>query len=130
MQLRNPWGQFEWKGDWSDNSKLWNNNPEIKKKCKFENIDDGMFWIEFKDIVKIFNVIQICKRDQKTNLHININEDKGCCGVLNGCCKGCLSFWCLCQGCRNIYCGHKDVENQKGCCSCLKKNQGQQWSEN
>lgn len=23
IQLRNPWGDFEWKGDWSDNSDCW-----------------------------------------------------------------------------------------------------------
>jgi calpain-15 len=27
--LRNPWGAFEWNGDWSDNSEMW--TPEIKR---------------------------------------------------------------------------------------------------
>ena len=25
--LKKPWGSFEWKGDWSDDSKLWDQNP-------------------------------------------------------------------------------------------------------
>lgn len=29
IRLRNPWGDFEWKGDWSDDSELW--TPELKK---------------------------------------------------------------------------------------------------
>lgn len=28
VQLRNPWGCFEWTGDWSDGSELW--TPEIQ----------------------------------------------------------------------------------------------------
>lgn len=23
VKLRNPWGDFEWKGDWGDDSELW-----------------------------------------------------------------------------------------------------------
>jgi hypothetical protein len=29
MKMRNPWGQGEWNGDWSDNSNLW--TPELSK---------------------------------------------------------------------------------------------------
>lgn len=32
VKLRNPWGDTEWQGDWSDNSKLW--TPKVKKDCK------------------------------------------------------------------------------------------------
>lgn len=27
IQIRNPWGNFEWDGDWSDHSELW--TPEM-----------------------------------------------------------------------------------------------------
>lgn len=29
IRLRNPWGDFEWTGDWSDQSANW--TPELKK---------------------------------------------------------------------------------------------------
>jgi calpain-15 len=29
LKLRNPWGDFEWNGDWGDDSDLW--TPELEK---------------------------------------------------------------------------------------------------
>jgi len=34
MQLRNPWGTYEWKGDWSDKSSLWKKYPSITKQVR------------------------------------------------------------------------------------------------
>ena len=30
LQLRNPWGSFEWKGDWGDGSDMWTQHPNAK----------------------------------------------------------------------------------------------------
>lgn len=59
LNLRNPWGSYEWKGDWSDDSKLWNKYPDIAKQLNFQAADDGMFWMEYKDFFRIYNVICI-----------------------------------------------------------------------
>ena len=32
LQVRNPWGSFEWKGAWSDKSEMWEKCPGIKKQ--------------------------------------------------------------------------------------------------
>ena len=32
LKLRNPWGEVEWEGDWSDGSKLWTPDMMIKLK--------------------------------------------------------------------------------------------------
>lgn len=47
VQLRNPWGNFEWKGRWSDKSDCW--NKKLKKELNFEAKDDGIFWMDFDD---------------------------------------------------------------------------------
>jgi hypothetical protein len=47
-QIRNPWGSFEWNGDWGDNSHLW--TDEIKEKVGFTNADDGAFWMSWDDV--------------------------------------------------------------------------------
>lgn len=52
--MRNPWGSMEWKGDWSDNSKLW--TPKIREQLKHvDSKDDGCFWMDIKDYVKEFS---------------------------------------------------------------------------
>ncbi len=33
VKVRNPWGQFEWKGDWGDNDYKW--TPSMKKAVNF-----------------------------------------------------------------------------------------------
>lgn len=65
MRLRNPWGQMEWTGDWSDESPLWNDaiRDEIKLKVDgvdFSTADDGIFWMSFEDVLKHFSSINVC----------------------------------------------------------------------
>merc|ERR1711916_393231 len=52
IQARNPWGEREWKGDWSDSSPLW--TAELKKELDWENKDDGIFWMSLEDFVDQF----------------------------------------------------------------------------
>ena len=59
VQLRNPWGQFEWKGAWSDNSSKW--NDRIRKEVGFTNEKDGKFWMEWSDFGRYFPYASICK---------------------------------------------------------------------
>ncbi|TGO49059.1 hypothetical protein BCON_0222g00090 [Botryotinia convoluta] len=50
--LRNPWGEGEWKGAWSDGSKEW--TPEWMKKLEHRFGDDGSFWMSYDDLLKKF----------------------------------------------------------------------------
>ena len=57
LHLRNPWGRFEWNGDWSDSSDLWQQHPNVKAEAHFENADDGAFWMDAKDFMKAFGFV-------------------------------------------------------------------------
>ena len=58
--LRNPWSNFEWKGDWGDQSSLW--TDEMKQAIN-PNLggEDGTWWMSFEDLLKNFYCINICK---------------------------------------------------------------------
>ncbi|KAL9597645.1 MAG: hypothetical protein Q9179_004192 [Wetmoreana sp. 5 TL-2023] len=47
LKIRNPWGDTEWQGAWSDGSEQW--TPEWMELLKHRFGDDGMFWISYKD---------------------------------------------------------------------------------
>ena len=52
LKLRNPWGEQEWKGDWSAESSMWKKYPAVASKCNFDKDrtqTDGVFWMLFKD---------------------------------------------------------------------------------
>ena len=46
LRLRNPWGQGEWEGDWSDKSPLW--TSALRKKYNVKIEDDGTFCIPYE----------------------------------------------------------------------------------
>lgn len=56
INIRNPWGKFEWDGDWSDNSDLW---TEEMKEAFEPNLDsgDGAFWMSLEDFFPRFKSI-------------------------------------------------------------------------
>ena len=61
IQLRNPWGNFEWQGKYSDTSDDWNIIPNLKEKVGFQNKDDGVFYMEFEDFLQFYPYTFILK---------------------------------------------------------------------
>ena len=60
LNLRNPWGIFEWTGDWADDAKQW--TPQIKEHLKTDlKIGDGSFWISWDNFLENFESITVCK---------------------------------------------------------------------
>lgn len=109
VQLRNPWGTFEWKGDWSDKSKLWKKHPHVAKELKFVDSDDGAFWMAFDDFKEYYTRVNVCDRTTSEDVSLDVNEDRGSCGILAGWLCGCANFWLLCKGARNLYLGHEST---------------------
>jgi hypothetical protein len=66
LRLRNPWGQFEWDGDWSDSSPLWKKHGDVCRACEGggEAADDGFFWMEFTDFCTHFQSVDVCHRSR------------------------------------------------------------------
>jgi len=60
LMLRNPWGDTEWKGDFSDYSNKW--TPQLEKYFNFgiAKGENGIFFISFEDFMKEFKNIIIC----------------------------------------------------------------------
>ena len=59
IKLRNPWGNFEFTGDWSDYSSKW--TEELKKKYEFNKKNDGVFYMSYDDFLKYFITIGFAK---------------------------------------------------------------------
>lgn len=66
IQIRNPWGKFEWNGDFSDRSPLW--RPE-DKHLYIEEEDDGLFWMRVEDFVRHYQGVGLLaiKPDYRSN---------------------------------------------------------------
>lgn len=53
--MKNPWGEKEWNGPWSDGSGEW--TPESIKELGHTFGNDGIFWIRYKDVLRKYPVI-------------------------------------------------------------------------
>lgn len=59
LKLRNPWGEHEWNGDWSDDSPLWDQYPSLASELAVEGSADGCFWMEYCDFLDNYTGISI-----------------------------------------------------------------------
>uniref|UniRef100_A0A8C6Y9X5 Calpain 8 n=1 Tax=Naja naja TaxID=35670 RepID=A0A8C6Y9X5_NAJNA len=60
IRIRNPWGECEWTGAWSDNALEWKYiNPKQRNTLHRQAID-GEFWMSFSDFKKQFTNVEIC----------------------------------------------------------------------
>uniref|UniRef100_A0A672LRH5 Calpain-2 catalytic subunit-like n=1 Tax=Sinocyclocheilus grahami TaxID=75366 RepID=A0A672LRH5_SINGR len=58
VRMRNPWGQVEWTGAWSDSSSEWNSITASERPNA--NAEDGEFWMSFSEFLSHYSRIEIC----------------------------------------------------------------------
>ncbi|MED6241200.1 Calpain-9 [Ataeniobius toweri] len=102
IRIRNPWGQVEWNGCWSDNSREWDYIDKAEKTRILQNAaDDGEFWMEFEDFKRNYDKVEICNMspdalddDTKRNWEVNIFEGNWIRGSTAGGCRNYIdTFW-------------------------------------
>ncbi len=71
--IYNPWGNVEWKGDWSDSSDKWKLVEQKNKEIlEYKEANDGQFWMSYEDWLSNYDLCFI------SNLtpHIKCNENQ------------------------------------------------------
>uniref|UniRef100_A0A3Q2NV12 Calpain-2 catalytic subunit n=1 Tax=Fundulus heteroclitus TaxID=8078 RepID=A0A3Q2NV12_FUNHE len=60
IRIRNPWGQVEWTGQWSDNSYEWSSVSSEDRERLTNRSEDGEFWMSFSDFRREYSRLEIC----------------------------------------------------------------------
>ncbi|XP_069744244.1 calpain-2 catalytic subunit-like [Narcine bancroftii] len=60
VRIRNPWGEVEWTGAWSDRSVQWNGISAQDRSRLQQRTEDGEFWMSFPDFLHHYSRLEIC----------------------------------------------------------------------
>ncbi|KAM9362469.1 calpain-9 [Symphorus nematophorus] len=102
IRIRNPWGQVEWNGPWSDNSREWSYVDKAEKNRILQNAtDDGEFWMEFEDFKRNYDKVEICNMtpdsltdNSKRHWEVSLFEGNWIRGSTAGGCRNYIdTFW-------------------------------------
>ncbi|XP_077854973.1 calpain-9 isoform X1 [Macaca mulatta] len=102
IRVRNPWGQVEWNGSWSDSSPEWRSvGPAEQKRLCHTALDDGEFWMAFKDFKAHFDKVEICnltpdalEEDAVHKWEVTVHQGSWVRGSTAGGCRNFLdTFW-------------------------------------
>uniref|UniRef100_A0A8C5U8T3 Calpain-3 n=1 Tax=Malurus cyaneus samueli TaxID=2593467 RepID=A0A8C5U8T3_9PASS len=128
IRLRNPWGQVEWNGPWSDKSEEWNSVDEAEKiRLQHKIVEDGEFWISFQDFMRYFTKLEICNLtpdtlevDKFQTWTVSVNEGRWVRGCSAGGCRNYPdTFWTNPQYRLKLLEEDDDPEDEEVICSFL-----------
>ncbi|KAF8354170.1 hypothetical protein PRIPAC_95793 [Pristionchus pacificus] len=61
VRIRNPWGHFEYTGEWSDgDNERWNKVSADQKRSMLIEKEDGEFWMSLKIFMRAFESLSVC----------------------------------------------------------------------
>ncbi|XP_077427984.1 calpain-2 catalytic subunit-like [Vanacampus margaritifer] len=98
VRVRNPWGQVEWTGAWSDGSSEWDS---VQGDCPHANAEDGEFWMSYRDFLRHYSRVEVCTLTPDTILddsvkHWSVNKFDGSWrrgSTAGGCRNHPYTFW-------------------------------------
>ncbi|KAK1803032.1 hypothetical protein P4O66_021568 [Electrophorus voltai] len=102
IRVRNPWGQVEWNGPWSDKSREWSYiDAADKTRLQQNSTEDGEFWMEFEDFKANYDRVEICNLtpdsltdNTKKKWATNMLEGNWIRGSTSGGCRNFIdTFW-------------------------------------
>uniref|UniRef100_A0A8C4QZ91 Calpain 9 n=1 Tax=Eptatretus burgeri TaxID=7764 RepID=A0A8C4QZ91_EPTBU len=61
VRIRNPWGEVEWNGPWSDRSSEWRSlGANERERLHQVMAEDGEFWMSMNDFLRHYSRVEIC----------------------------------------------------------------------
>uniref|UniRef100_A0A672G3X4 Calpain 9 n=1 Tax=Salarias fasciatus TaxID=181472 RepID=A0A672G3X4_SALFA len=121
IRIRNPWGQVEWNGPWSDKSSEWDYVDRADKSRILNNSEDGEFWMEFEDFKRNYDKVEICNMtpdaltdNTKRHWEVEVLEGSWIRGSTAGGCRNYIdTFWTNPQFKMRL----KDADDEDDVCS-------------
>lgn len=102
LQLRNPWGDGEWMGPYSDHdasTARWMETAGMSLLGRKIAKEDGKFWMPVKDFAECFGDCYFVGTNRYVaNTTMDFHEEFGACGPCRGCVGGTVDYWCCLQG--------------------------------